>query len=270
MMFSSITFAQTNIQTEQQNEPVIIPDTETQTILNDMQIQNRISNIGFKLLNANKIDVRMAFVYNKKSPKLKSEPALTRRQIVIYGNSIQFASDDNEIAAFLAREICKGAESYSGQMKGFVGSAQIKFAPKKYEMFFDKRAVDFMVKAGYNPLAMIVVITKHPGSFWEILTGKPANAERAMNVYDYLTYNYPSKVKAGYGCNEYRAFLAYADPIVEKRNSNAKKLEKFNKEQQQAKAERAANIAKYKATGGLTGWDATYTILKNLSESSER
>ena len=126
-----------------------------------------------------------------------------------------------------------------------------------------------MIQAGYNPLAMIVVITKHPGSFWEILTGKPANAERAMNVYDYLTYNYPSKVKAGYGCNEYRAFLAYADPIVEKRNSNAKKLEKFNKEQAQAKAERAANIAKYKATGGLTGWDATYTILKNLSESSE-
>ena len=125
-----------------------------------------------------------------------------------------------------------------------------------------------MIQAGYNPLAMIVVVTKMPGSTLEILQGKPANSERAMNIYDYLTYNYPSKVKAGYGCQEYRAFLTYADPIVADRNSNKKKLDKFNKEQAKNKALRAKNIAQYKATGGLSGWDASYTILKTLTESS--
>ena len=126
-----------------------------------------------------------------------------------------------------------------------------------------------MIKANYNPLAMIVVITKMPGSTFEILAGKPANAERAMNVYDYLTYNYPSKVKAGYGCNEYRTFLTYANPIVTERNSNKKKLAMFKKNQEKAKKLRAKNIAQFKATGGQSGWDASYTILKTLSESAE-
>ena len=49
----------------------------------------------------------------------------------------------------------------------------------------------------------------------------------AMNVFDYMTYTYPAKVKAGYGCQEYRSFLTYANPIVEERNSSAKKLAKF-------------------------------------------
>lgn len=224
MMFSSITFAQTNIQTEQQNEPVIIPDTETQTILNDMQIQNRISNIGFKLLNANKIDVRMAFVYNKKSPKLKSEPALTRRQIVIYGNSIQFASDDNEIAAFLAREICKGAESYSGQMKGFVGSAQIKFAPKKYEMFFDKRAVDFMVKAGYNPLALITFINKsYEQKRFDRFSNHNLTSKRLANIYEYIYFQYPSFLAN----NEYIENEAYQHFLLSSIENRRKLQEKI-------------------------------------------
>ena len=64
--------------------------------------------------------------------------------------------------------------------------------------------------------------------------------------------------------------LTYADPIVAERNSNKKKLDKFNKEQAKNKALRAKNIAQYKATGGLSGWDASYTILKTLTESSEK
>ena len=48
---------------------IVFAETEAETILNDMQIQNRISDIGFKLLNSNKIDVRMAFVYDKKTSK---------------------------------------------------------------------------------------------------------------------------------------------------------------------------------------------------------
>ena len=224
IMFSNITFAQTNIQTEQQNEPVTKPDAEAQTILNDMQIQDRISNIGFKLLNANKIDVRMAFVYNKKSPKLKSEPALTRRQIVVYGDSIQFASDNNEIAAFLAREICKGAESYSGQMKGFVGSAQIKFAPKKYEMFFDKRAVDFMVKAGYNPLALITFINKsYEQKRFDRFSNHNLTSKRLANIYEYIYFQYPSFLAN----NEYIENEAYQHFLLSSIENRRKLQEKI-------------------------------------------
>ena len=83
-----------------------------------------------------------------------------------------------------------------------------------------------------------------------------------------MTYNYPAKVKAGYNCKEYKAFLTYANPIVKDRNTNAKKLAKFNKEQAKNKAIRAKNLAQYKSTG-LSSWDASYEILKALSESTE-
>ena len=90
-----------------------------------------------------------------------------------------------------------------------------------------------------------------------------------MYIYDYLSYNYPSKVKAGYNCKEYKNFLAYIQPTITERNANKSKLAKFQKEQAKLKKERAKQIAKYKATGGLNGWDASYTILKNLSENAE-
>ena len=54
-----------------------------------------------------------------------------------------------------------------------------------------------MANAGYNPLAIIVVLTKQTSTYWEAIQGKPANAERAMNVYDYTGYAYPAKLKAG-------------------------------------------------------------------------
>ena len=138
----------------------------------------------------------------------------------------------------------------------------------------DITGIDLMIQAGYNPLAMIVVLGKMPGSTLDLLKGQPNNFKRTMYIYDYLAYNYPSKVKAGYNCQEYKNFLAFIQPDIDERNADSKKLAKWEKakwekEQAKLKKERAKQIAKYKATGGLNGWDASYTILKNLSESSE-
>ena len=77
IMFSNSVLAQTSFSTE---------------ILDDMQLQNHISEIGFRILNANKIDRRMIFVYDKKNVKIKKEEGLTKRQIIIYKDSIKFAS----------------------------------------------------------------------------------------------------------------------------------------------------------------------------------
>ena len=140
---------------------------------------------------------------------------------------------------------------------------------EKDKMNADITGVDLMIQAGYNPLAMIVVLGKQPGTSLDILKSQPNNFKRTMYIYDYLSYNYPSKVKAGYNCQEYKNFSAYIQPIVNERNSNKAKLAKFKKEQVKLKKERARQIAKYKATGGLNGWDASYTILKNLSENAE-
>ena len=211
--------------------------------------------------------------------------------IEISQQDLTYAGNDNEVAAVISneighiingkaakdkfREIEKNAITSTLSSDNIISTAaNSDYLKSKTNLSDNKEAditgVDLMIQAGYNPLAMVVVITKMPGSTLEILQGKPANTERAMNVFDYLTYNYPSKIKAGYGCQEYRNFLAYAEPIVKERNSNKKKLEKFNKEQEKNKQLRAKNVAQYKTTGGVSGWDASYTILKTLTESSER
>ena len=176
-MFSNSVLAQTSFSTE---------------ILDDMQLQNHISEIGFRILNANKIDRRMIFVYDKKNVKIKKEEGLTKRQIIIYKDSIKFASDDSEIAAFLAREICKSAESYTGPWKGFVSAAQVKIAPKRYEILFDKRAVDFMVAAGYNPLALITFMNKaYEQKRFDKISAHNLTSKRLAEVYEYIFIKYP-------------------------------------------------------------------------------
>lgn len=249
---------------------------------------DRVAPVGKLLLTKNNLPATTTFkVVNG---TVNNSDVSVTNVVQISSTDLTYAGNDNEVAAVVSNElghiinghyaknkmrnIAKAALTSNLSSDNVITTASnSEFVVSKTSLKDNKEAditgADMMIQAGYNPLAMVVVITKMPGSTMEILAGKPANSERAMNVYDYLTYNYPSKVKAGYGCNEYRAFLAYATPIVTDRNSKPKKLAKFNKAQQKAKALRAKNIAKYKATGGLSGWDATYTILKTLSESSE-
>lgn len=248
----------------------------------------RVPTVGKQIVSKNGLPSTITFKVVETAAD--NSEATATKVIQVSKQNLIYAGNDNEVAAVVAQEIGRvmnaqvSKEKFRNLAKVALAStlssdnvlntaANSEFADNKFSekdnMDADITGVDLMITAGYNPLAMVVLVTKMPGSVWESIKGDPSNAKRAMNIYDYLTYNYPSKVKAGYACNEYRFFLTYADPIVEKRNSSAKKLEKFQKEQAKKKAERTKQIAKYKATGGLNGWDATYTLLENFANSSE-
>ncbi len=250
---------------------------------------DRVAPVGKQILEKNKLPSNTVFkVVNGAADN--SNTAMTNT-IYISSTDLTYAGNDHEVAAVVANEIGHIINGKAAKDK-FRDIAKAVIATNlgadnpiltasespylksktnlKDNMEADITGVDLMIQAGYNPLAMVVVITKMPSnSTFEILQGKPANSERAMSVFNYLTYNYPSKIKAGYGCQEYRNFLAYADPIVQERNSNKKKLEKFNKEQEKNKQLRAKRVAQYRNTGGLSGWDASYMILQTLSEQGE-
>lgn len=250
---------------------------------------DRVSTVGKAIITKNGLPAKTTFkVVNGAADNSNTSAT---NVVQISSTDLTYAGTDTEVAAVVAHEIgliingkaskdkfrniAKAAITENLSSDNIITTASnSEFLANKVSLSDNKAAditgADLLIKAGYNPLAMVVVVTKMPGSTLEVLQGKPANSERAMNIYDYLTYNYPSQVKAGYGCQEYRTFLEYANPIVTERNSNKKKLAAFNKTQAKNKALRAKNIAQYKATGGLSGWDASYTILKSLSESSEK
>lgn len=248
----------------------------------------RVPVVGKQIVAKNGLPSTLSFKIVELSAD--NSNATTSKVIQVSKQNLQYAGNDNEVAAVISNELGKIMNAQVSKEK-WRTLAKVALAEnlssdnilntaansaytqnkvsEKDNMDADITGVDLMITAGYNPLAMVVLVTKMPGSVMETLKSQPSNSKRAMNVYDYLTYNYPSKVKAGYACNEYRFFLTYADPIVTERNSNKKKLKKFQKEQAKKKAERTKQIAKYKATGGLNGWDVTYTLLESFAAASE-
>ena len=250
--------------------------------------KDRVPVVGKKLLEKNGLPTDTKFEVVEADAD--NSNVATSNIIYVSATNLNYAGNDNEVAAVVSNEIghiINGKTSKTklrNMAKSVITSnlssdnlittaANSEYVAKKTSLNDNKSAditgSDLMIQAGYNPLAMVVLVTKMPGSSMEILRGIPSNSERAMNVYDYLTYNYPSKVKVGYGCKEYTAFLNYANPIVEERNASTKKLAKFNKQQEKNKAERIKNISQYKSTG-TSSWDTSYQLIQAFTETSEK
>lgn len=176
------------------------------TLAETSAIEARINSIGVKILNANKIDKRVVFVYSEKDKLklLKGMEALTKRQVVVYQNDYKNIETDDELAAYVAEQIPAAARSYQGGT-GFLSSVKMKAAPKKYELVFDKLAVDYMVKAGYNPLGLITWINKScPQARQDKLSHSNLTSKRLALIYERIYMKYPSFLaKNTYIQNEY-------------------------------------------------------------------
>ncbi len=250
---------------------------------------DRVSPVGSEIIKKNSLPTNIQFkVVNGAAD---NSSATVTNTIQISSTDLSYTGNDNEVAYVVAYELGNiindniGKKKVRNYVKSAIASnlsadnvittAMNSSTVTGRENINDAKSadvmgIDLMINAGYNPLAGIVTLTKMPGSTFEALAGKPANSERAMYLYDYLLYNFPSKVKVGYNCQEYRTFLAYANPIVEERNANAKKLKKFNKNQAKIKTKRAKQLAKYKTSGGLASWNVSYELLKSLTESETK
>lgn len=250
---------------------------------------DRVPTVGKQVLSKNSLPSNTKFVVTE--TEVANSTSNANNELYINKTNLSYTGNDNEVAAVIAQEVGALINANASKKKlvsnltsaiagSFIDTSlettalaanelTLNNMSEKDQMNADITGVDLMIQAGYNPLAMIVVLGKMPGSTMDLLKSQPNNFKRTMYIYDYLAYNYPSKVKAGYNCQEYKNFLAYIQPTIDKRNADKKKLEKFKKEQAKLKKERAQQIAKYKATGGLNGWDASYTILKTLSENAE-
>ena len=83
-------------------------------------------------------------------------------------------------------------KSYSGMWGGRIDSLQIAASSKKFEVVADKRAVDYMIKANYNPLALIAHINKTcPQKRSDKISRHNLTSKRMMYIYEYITYKYP-------------------------------------------------------------------------------
>ena len=200
--------------------------TTNPDIAKETEIQTRIDSVAVKLLNHNKITKRIIFTYDKKAKKkaLSTDKALTKRQVIIYDGLYQHVQTDDELAAMLAREISIAMKSYDGSFGGWVDSAQVALGSKKFETVSDKRAVDYLVNAGYNPLAVIIFINKTcPQKRHDTFSRHNLTSKRLARVYEYITYKYPQYLENNeYINNEY--YQNFLLTSVENRKKLAKKI----------------------------------------------
>lgn len=201
-------------------------------IYDDNIIQTRVDKVGYDILNANKIQKRMIFVYSKdqKKKELSVDKALTDRQIIVYDEFYKSVQTDDELAAMLSREISTAVKSYDGMWGGKLDSIEVTLGAKKFETVADKRAVDYMVNAGYNPLALIVYIHKTcPQKRSDRIGRHNLTSKRLARIYEYITYKYPNYlINNQYLNNEYyQNFLLTSvenrKKLEEKIKTNSKK-----------------------------------------------
>lgn len=197
-----------------ESEPIGVFKTQQQK-------QRYINSIGFRILNANKIKQRMNFIYSSKKT-INAFSTHVGRSITIYHGIIAYTDSEDEIAAILSHEISHSIDSYQGIFRGTFSNLPHLFVPRKYERKADKRGVDFMVNAGYNPVAMIVMMNKvFPQDRYEFLSTHPLASRRMAYVYEYIYTKYPQYLKN----NIYQDNIYYQNFLLTSQD-NRRKLQK--------------------------------------------
>lgn len=173
----------------------------------EAKYQKQIMQIGYRILNANQVDKRMTFLYST-SKDVNAVTSLRGKQIVVYKGILPLLDSDDELAAVLSHEIAHGIEAYKGMWKRITMAS----APKSYEFKADKKGVDLMVNAGYNPVAMIITLNKICGepNWFEKSSTHPGGSERLYAIYEYIYTKYPAYLID----NEYKNNLYYQNFLL--------------------------------------------------------
>jgi len=247
---------------------------------------DRVNKIGKALLQKSNLPTKIEFKVME-TDEINAF-ANADKQIYVYTGLLKFVNNDSELAGVIAHEIGHIVNNHVAKQNvtNAITSTAIYAANVDYrikaaanvtnnlsmlkmsrseEYEADITGVDLMTKAGYNPLAMVSVLYKISGSYADFTSTHPSGDKRTMYIYDYISYTYPAKAKLGYNSDSYKKFMEYANPIIKERNSNPKKLAKFNKKQEKLKAKRLAKLEKYKNAKDSNGWEKSFNVIRAIS-----
>lgn len=179
--------------------------------------QKRLMQVGFRLLNANGIEKRTTFYYlPKQSKKPYTKLNVSKKYIFVNENAISFLESDDELAALLSQQIAYSNDIHHGLFR----RVTMGFSPRKYEKKFDRRAVDYMVKAGYNPIALIIAVNKMSGepNWYDPYITHHKGSVRLSYIYQYIYEKYPAYLIE----NEYLGNVYFQNFLLTSKKDRAK------------------------------------------------
>ena len=236
------------------------------------EAQAKVNNIGTKLLLANDINDFVRFSVSRK----EAVNATTNYNNVInvYKGLLEYVETEDELAyvighelghvykndvrtavirrgvaigTILAGAIVAGTSGTSAGrntgggliLAGTGGGLVDRKLTKGQERRADLSGIDFMVKAGYNPLAAISMMNKILNRRWDILSDHPSGDKRIIYAYDYIAQKYPKYLDGGYDTISYQRALNYIKQkkneisVKQKNNKNLKSRNNSKKEYKQ-------------------------------------
>lgn len=247
---------------------------------------NRVNKIGQKIMQANGLPTQITFKVSETEDI--NAYANIEKEVYIFKGLLQYVEKDDELAGVISHEIShilhshiiknayksmamnavlnKITDEKTLQTANVISQVSSLKMSRNDEYEADLTGVDLMVKAGYNPLGMISVLNKICEKNLDFFSSHPSGDKRVTTLYNYITYNYPQYYNTSYPTQSYADFRNYMAPIVQKRNSNEKKLAKFKKQQEKLKAKRLKDVQKLK--NRTNPWETSFAILNAFASSS--
>ena len=169
-----------------------LADVEIYTNKEIMQRRQLIQKVGYKILNTNRINERMTFEYNHYDKTINAYSTYRDRRIVISKGMMNTLDTEDELAAILGHEISHAIDSYKGIFKGYFSCFSFLPKSRRDETKADVRSVDFVVNAGYNPVAILIVGNKMMSQYrYEWYSTHPLSSRRMAKVYETIYEKYP-------------------------------------------------------------------------------
>lgn len=180
--------------------------------------EQKVLDVGNKILNANKINNRIGFVVTRNIKVINAYSSYIDKSVNIFTGILPYCDNDDELAAILSHEIAHCLDYYEGGIPRWLGA--MRFNSKAYETKADLVGIDLMTKAGYNPVAMITMGNKAlDESCWDdfIFWGHPKGSKRTFDEYKYIYVKYPWALKTDMVNNiNYQNFVNYAQKDINK------------------------------------------------------
>lgn len=260
--------------------------TATNNQFNTQQELERVTTIGQKLLSSNNLPTKITFIVSEEEDV--NAYANIDNEVHVYKGLLQLVETDDELASVIAHEIghiankhiqkqtvlgtlsqilvSKVKKPVISKVAGGIGTLSLLKVSRSAEYEADLTGADLMIGAGYNPEGMLSLLNKIAQNYIDIIQTHPSGNKRLENVYDYLSFNYPDKLKKDYNTESYKNFKIYINGVVKERNSNLKKMAEYTKNQtnlRNEKIKRAKSIQK-----DSNAWASAYNIILSTAKFS--
>lgn len=178
--------------------------------------EQKVFEVGYTLLNANSSKNRVAFQVFEQKNLINAFAFWPSSNVIIFKQIFPYIDSDDELAALLAHEIAHIQQSDSAKTFWIQTIDILGFTSKHYEHKADLKGVDLMVKAGYNPIAMLTFLNKLAREdHWFIrkldyilwFQSHPTGSKRLSKIYNHILINYPQFITQGYESPYYVNFL---------------------------------------------------------------